>query len=94
MNNHVGKTVRIIGSYVTRKPVMTIKNEYMAFGTFLDEDGDFFDTVHFPNSIKDYPLKGFGIYLIEGKIVDDFGFQSIHVFKCARLTLQDDPRHT
>lgn len=91
---HTGKTVRILGSYVARKPVMTIKNEYMAFGTFLDEAGNFFDTVHFPPSLKAYPLKGGGVYLIEGKVVEDFGFASIEVDKCARLPIKEDPRST
>ena len=92
MLNHTGKTIRILGDYVTFKPVMTIKGGYMAFGTFLDENGDFFDTIHFPPSLKAYPLKGAGVYLIQGKVVDDFGFPSIEVEKCAKLQIMADPR--
>ena len=29
----------------------------MQFGTFLDAAGDFFDTVHFPPSLKRWPFK-------------------------------------
>ena len=45
--SYEGKTIRILGDYVTYKPIMTIKNEYMAFGTFLDIEGNFFDTPTF-----------------------------------------------
>ncbi len=89
---YIGQTVRIIGDFVTYKPVMTVKGEYMAFGTFLDVEGNFFDTTHFPPAMKAYPLKGAGVYLIEGKAVEEFGFPSIEVDKCARLPIKPDPR--
>ena len=37
----------------------------MKFGTFLDINGTFFDTVHFPPSLKQYPLYGNGVYLYQ-----------------------------
>lgn len=46
----------------------------MAFGTFLDEDRYFFDSIHFPKSFIKYPFVGIEVYLILGKIVEDFGF--------------------
>lgn len=52
MDRHVGKTVRMVGDFVTYKPVRTKKGEMMIFGTFLDDQGNFFNTVHFPNSLK------------------------------------------
>src|SRR5690606_35224715 len=42
-----GKTVRMVGDFVTDKTVRTKYGDYMKFGTFLDVNGDFFDTVHF-----------------------------------------------
>lgn len=90
--HHIGKTVRILGDFVTYKPVITIKGGYMAFGTFLDINGEFFDTTHFPPSLKQYPLKGGGLYLIQGKVVEEFGFPSIEVDKCARLPIVADTR--
>lgn len=89
---YVGKMVIILGDYVTYKPVMTIKNEYMAFGTFLDKEGNFFDTTHFPPAMKAYPLKGAGIYVIKGKVVEEFGFPSIEVESCIKQTLKADVR--
>ena len=86
----VGKIVRIMGNYVTYKPVRTKRGDLMAFGTFLDEDGNFFDTVHFPPVLSAYPFQGSGIYLILGKVVEEFGFPSIEVQKIARLPIQKD----
>jgi len=90
---HVGETVRILGSLVTIKYVRTIRNEIMHFGTFFDADGEFFDTVHFPESSKLYPFKGKGVYLIKGRIVEEFGFPSIEVEKMAKLPFVKDRRY-
>jgi DNA polymerase-3 subunit alpha len=91
MHEHLGKTVRMVGNYVCEKTVHTIKNTKMWFGTFLDTNGDFFDTTHFPNTTPMYPFKGKGCYLILGKVVEDFGFQSIEVLKFAKLDIQMNP---
>jgi len=90
---YVGETVRMLGSLVTIKYVRTIRNEIMHFGTFFDAGGEFFDTVHFPQSAKQYPFKGKGVYLIKGRIVEEFGFPSIEVEKMAKLPLVKDRRY-
>src|SRR5690554_4260066 len=87
-----GKTVRMVGDFVTDKTVRTKYGDYMKFGTFLDVNGDFFDTVHFAKSLKAYPLRGNGIYLLEGKVVQEFGCPSIEVQKAGRMPLKADPR--
>ncbi len=91
-NKHLNKKVKLTGLLVALKYVKTIKKELMHFGTFFDVKGYFFDTVHFPAVIKEYPFTGDGVYLIYGQIVDEFGFQSINVEKMARLPLVRDPR--
>jgi DNA polymerase-3 subunit alpha len=91
--SHVGEQVRMLGSLVTIKYVRTIRNEIMHFGTFFDADGEFFDTVHFPESSRQYPFKGRGVYLIKGIIVEDFGFPSIEVEKMAKLPFVKDRRY-
>ena len=91
---NIGKPVRMVGNYVTAKYVRTVRNETMNFGTFLDAQGDFFDTTHFPPSLRAYPFKGAGIYLISGKVVEEFGFPSIEVEKMAKLPIKADPRAT
>ncbi len=88
----LGQKVRMVGELVTIKYVHTVKKQWMHFGCFLDVNGDFFDTVHFPNSLEKYPFTGHGVYLIEGKVVEEFGFPSVEVQKLGRLPFQPDPR--
>lgn len=87
-----GKLVKLVGNYVCEKTVHTKKNTKMWFGTFLDAAGNFFDTVHFPNSTPTYPFRGKGCYLILGKVVQDFDFPSIEVVKFAKLEIKRDPK--
>ncbi len=82
-----------MGVLITTKYVRTKRGEIMQFGTFLDAPGDFFDTVHFPPSLKAWPFKGFGMYLLYGKVVQEFGFPSMEVAKMAKLRFQKDPRY-
>jgi DNA polymerase-3 subunit alpha len=91
LNKHIGKTIRAVGNYVCEKPVRTKNNKKMWFGTFLDIEGNFMDTVHFPLSSPSYPFRGKGCYLIEGKVVDDNGSPSIDVKKFAKLGIRDNP---
>jgi DNA polymerase-3 subunit alpha len=91
--HHIGQTVRMVANLVTVKYVTTVRRELMHFGTFLDDQGDFFDTVHFPSSLAAYPFKGKGVYLILGRVVEEFGFPSLEVQKLARLEMMPDPRY-
>ncbi|MBE0651577.1 MAG: DNA polymerase III subunit alpha [Bacteroidales bacterium] len=92
MNNYTGKVVRMLGLLVHIKYVRTVRKETMNFGTFLDDEGEMFDTTHLPDSLRSYPFRGDGIYLILGKVVDDFGYASIEVQKMAKMPFQPDPR--
>ncbi len=87
-----GRMVRIAGYYVCRKPVRTVKGELMAFGTWLDAEGHFFDTVHFPDMLAQCPFRGKGVYLIEGKVVVEYGHPSIEVLHMERLPWRKDER--
>jgi DNA polymerase-3 subunit alpha len=93
MLNNRGAKVRMIGNLAALKNVYTVKKDYMHFGAFLDAEGEFFDTVNFPDSLKKYPYKGYGVYLILGKIVEEFGFPTIEVEKMAKLAMKPDPRY-
>jgi DNA-directed DNA polymerase III PolC len=75
----VGQQVEVIGYMVTIKDSRTRSNQHMNFGTFNDHHGDVFDTVHFPDIAKRYPLRGRGFYAIKGKVVEDFGVPIIEV---------------
>ena len=57
----------------------------MYFGTFLDAEGDWVDTVHFPESSHNYPFQGKGFYRITGKVVEEFGVISVEVFRQVKI---------
>ncbi len=92
MLQHVGQTFRMMGRLVTVKYVKTCKGELMTLGTFVDCQGQFFDTVHFPATLKAYPFQGDGVYLILGKVTEEFGHPSFEVQKMARMPYLPDPR--
>jgi DNA polymerase-3 subunit alpha len=92
MVKNIGKTVRMLGELVTRKFVKTKSNKIMHFGTFIDVEGEFFDTTHFPKSLEKYNFRGHGIYLILGRVEEEFGFPSLVVEKMAKLPVEEDPR--
>jgi DNA polymerase-3 subunit alpha len=91
--NNVGKTVLVIGYLVTIKPSRTAKGERMYFGTFIDREGYFLDTVHFPPVAQQYQWRGKGIYAIRGKVSEEFGAISIEATYLEKLRYMDDPRY-
>jgi len=88
-----GKLVTIAGYLVTTKRIMTSKGESMFFGDWLDRKGIMFDTTHFPDSARKHPFIGGGVYLLHGKVDNDFGVPSIEVDFMRRLPLRPDPRN-
>ncbi len=65
----------------------------MYFGNFLDKDGDFIVTVHFPPVAAQYRFRGRGVYRITGKVMNEFDCMSIEVTKMERLPTIEDPRY-
>lgn len=95
--NYIGKEVKMVGYLVSIKDVPITKNMgkvMMNFGTWIDVEGGYFDTTHFPQTLAKYPFKGLGCYLLLGKVVVDFDFPSIEITKMARLPLIPDPRYS
>jgi DNA polymerase-3 subunit alpha len=74
----VGKTVTCLVYFIAHKHVITKNDEAMYFGTFIDKELNWIDTVHFPDVAKKYPINN-GFYRITGKVVEDFGVQSVEV---------------
>ena len=68
-----GKVVRMLAYLVAIKHVPTAKG-LMNFGTWVDAEGNYFDTTHFPKELEAYPFSGPGCYLLLGKVVVDFDF--------------------
>ena len=90
MLQNVGKQYRMLGKLVSLKYVKTSKGDLMHFANFLDANGDVFDATIFPNVLKMYPFQGDGIYLMLGKIVEEFGHPSIEVQKMAKMEIKEN----
>ncbi len=93
MSEYTGKKIRMVGHLVTVKYIKTVKNDWMNFGCFIDNEGNFFDTTHFAHSLEKWPFKGSGTYLILGKVVEEFGYPSLEVEKMAKLPVKPDTRY-
>ena len=78
---NLNKIVTVLIYFIDYKVVTTVRNERMSFGTFIDVNLDWIDTVHFPDSLRYYPLTGRGFYKVTGKVVSDFGVYNIEVHK-------------
>jgi DNA polymerase III alpha subunit len=72
LKNMQGKVVCIVGYYVTHKRTSTSAGQAMFFGTFLDLNGQWIDTVHFPPVAKVFPFRGRGCYRITGKLINEY----------------------
>lgn len=92
MMRHVGQRFRMLGKLVTVKYVRTCHGDLMAMGTFADCTGAHFDTVHFPQSLQQWPYQGDGIYLLLGRITEEFGQPSLEVEKMARMPYKPNPK--
>ncbi len=77
---YIGKIIICVGWLTTLKRITTSKGKYMLFVGFEDLDG-FFETTLFPDVYQKYGavLIDRGPYLIQGKIIEDFGYISINV---------------
>jgi DNA polymerase III subunit alpha len=89
LSNHINQTVSIVGYQVHTKRTRTSKGDQMYFGTFVDLDGHWIDTVHFPDSAKRFPFTGGGCYHITGKVTVEYDFLSIEVERMKRLPYID-----
>ncbi|TSE09473.1 DNA polymerase III subunit alpha [Aquimarina algiphila] len=90
---YTNKFIDIYGYLIAMKNTKTHSGKRMAFGTFLDQFGNIFDTVIFPKTQERYKLKGRGIYRIYGKVVEEFNFLSIEVIKIIKQDYIPDPRY-
>lgn len=79
LKQSVGKNVEIVGYLVNVKTTWAANGEKMFFGTFLDLQGQWLDTVHFPAVAKFFTFKGPGCYRIIGKVTEEFDFICIDV---------------
>ncbi|UJF29388.1 DNA polymerase III subunit alpha [Kaistella sp. 97-N-M2] len=86
------KEVKMLAYLISRKHVPT-KRGTMFFGTWIDADGNFFDTAHFPDNLQKYSFQGGGCYLLLGLVEVDFHFPTITILKMAKMPFIPDPRY-
>ena len=92
LSKYLNKKVDMIGYLIATKNTSTSTGKHMNFGTFLDQEGQFIDTTHFPIVAAKYPFRGKGIYKIKGLVVEEFGFYSLEVISMEKLSYMPDPR--
>ena len=81
----LGVVVYMVGYYVNIKRVNTIHGDIMYFGTFIDSNGALFDTVHFPESIEQFPFSGKGCYILKGRVIEEFDVPGLEVSHMQRI---------
>ncbi|AWG24723.1 DNA polymerase III subunit alpha [Flavobacterium kingsejongi] len=90
---HHKKTVKMLAYLISRKHVPT-KMGAMYFGTWIDVEGELFDTAHFTDSLKKYPFQGGGCYLLLGNVEVDYHFPTVTIIKMAKMPFIPDPRYS
>ncbi len=89
---HHKKQVKMLAYLISRKQVPTVKGT-MYFGTWIDNEGTYFDTVHFPDNLVQYPFQGGGCYLLLGIVEVDYHFPTLTISKMAKMPFVPDPRY-
>ena len=92
LTQHHKKTVRMLAYLISRKHVPTKRGD-MYFGTWIDAEGEFFDTAHFADCLSAYPFQGGGCYLLLGQVQIDYHFPTITISKMAKMPFIPDPRY-
>ncbi len=93
LKEHLNRNILIYGYVVNIKTTHTGKGKRMQFGTFLDREGHFFDTVMFPPVAARITYRGSGVYAVYGKVVEEFDFYSIEVQDMKKMDYIEDPRY-
>ena len=92
MQKFVNRKVLLYGKLVNTRFHRASNDKLMRFCTFVDNKGDYYDTVHFHDTVDKYPIHGIGIYECSGKVIEEFGFCSIEVISTRKMALKPDPR--
>jgi len=92
MRSYLNRNIILYGYLVTVKPTRTKSGTRMYFGTFLDQAGEWIDTVHFPPVAAKYQFRGRGIYKLQGVVKEEFDFLTLEINAMYRLPYMEDPR--
>ncbi|MGJ5641491.1 DNA polymerase III subunit alpha [Formosa sp. S-31] len=89
---HINKKVLIYGVLVNTRFHKTSQGKRIRFCTFTDQEGHYFDTVHFTKVVHQYPIYGIGVYACYGTVTSDFDFCSLDIIWSRKLGVIADPR--
>jgi DNA polymerase-3 subunit alpha len=91
--HYLHQKVVCFGYLIALKQSKTVKNELMYFGNYIDQSGQVFDTVHFPEVARKFPYKGKGIYKIKGTITEEFGHFALQAEVLLKISYMEDARY-
>jgi len=92
MMEYANKEVLIYGVLVTTRHNKTSQGKLMRLSTFIDEDGNYFDAVHFTEAVHKFPINGIGVYACYGAITNKFGFCSMVIKWSKKMAVFSDSR--
>lgn len=90
----VGKIICCVGYLIALKQSKTVRGDLMYFGNFIDQSGELFDSVHFPEVTRKHPYHGKGIYAVTGLVSEEFGHYSIEAHTMSKIHFKEDVRYT
>ncbi|MDP5231081.1 MAG: DNA polymerase III subunit alpha [Cellulophaga sp.] len=89
---HQNKEILLYGILVNTRFNTTKDHKNMRFSTFIDQEGDYFDVVHFTKVVDKYPIHGIGVYACYGRVTEEFGHFSLDAIWTNKIALKVDPR--
>ncbi|UBM60383.1 DNA polymerase III subunit alpha [Marinilongibacter aquaticus] len=92
MPHFVNREMTIYAYLITIKNTSTSRGSRMQFGTFLDHEGHWVDTVHFPPVAAKFPFRGKGVYQLTGIVKEEFDFYTLEIAHMQQIPYIPDPR--
>ncbi len=85
--------VWIEGYLIHVKRTTTTNSKSMFFGTLIDKEGQWLDSVHFPEVAQRFPFRGRGIYRIYGKVTMEYDCILLEAEFMEKQGIIEDPRY-
>ena len=82
----MGKSIYLIGIYITRKEIVTRRSDPMEFFT-LEDETDIYECILFPETFQEFGdlFHWETLFIIRGMVEESFGVYSVTIEKLASL---------